>query len=1636
MSLNAPDSKDVLDIQFKIHGSCEVFKKFGQELKSGVNLLAVASNHGLLFAGNFCAPEFKVLQHKNIVNIRETNEKPVARVIPLPSPPVNISASCDGSLLGVVYNENASSFLVVYHIPSFLTQSVRQLHSIRLCSEDNVSCKELVWNPVIPNTLAVILTNGSLVMYNFTSNSYEFNALDKSQQCLCACWSPKGKQIVIGFPNGKIAQFKPDLKMAKTIECPPGVHATPFKVIAIQWLSTYQFAAVFLGNDGSPNLHIINAPKAGPPSYINYYDICYGGGGRENQVFLNHIQPWNLLLVTSGNSAEVGVLGTTETGEAPSWVQYITDAGRMELPLTEEKEDSFPIGCVLDTASSHTVIIDELEKPVMPMVHILSTQGILISYNFMNLRPNAPDVCSPPPPISDNTGGQFRLLSELLGPAKVAPVVTSAGVTPAVDMTFTIPKGSTSTPAKERPSIGPNSTLFGASSQGLSFAQTTATKLNFGQSGPSMTSLSLGLGSTENKPVAQTAPLVKPLPTASSGLNFGQPQIQQPVAKVAQAPAQPLYTVQPTYQAPKQVPAQREALIPTTVSKIGDDNELDDIIKQMIVDQIVAFDTELQLKNKRYREISSKINNLEEIKAFARRLAKLDEIREQAVEDEFTNDIQTLRHALNDSYSIIIECKTKLENYKNPEIAKLTMKTASSNANTRQIAKLESILATNRAQLQVAQQLVDAQWANYQDMVKRNTKQQMHIPSLEGIYQTLIKQKDILAREKIKINCIQSKLNSRTFKTFKENTTVPDAESLADSILSLTLEAEIPVSKLTDEKLAHLNEILKDRPVAIIRPSRPERVGLKSEVILETRIKEAKAKKSIQKLVEQPVKPKEQPSAISFTPKVVSTEVTVPKSQTFAPLQTKPIEKLKDVAPTSGFSFGNKDTSSSIPFEKPKDPVAATLSLASKTSAAPPLSFSMDKPKDVSVPVLSFGTSKPSSSVPFGSFNFNTAKSDFNTVPKSEPLNFSVSSTAVTTVTSSVPSSTPAFSSGFTAPSTVFSSPSIASFTTPTKPEAEPAKESKLESPFFGNKAATTISFGAKTSTGFSFGTPKTEASEEPKAPLNFTMSASSAPATVPTPKTDETDNLFGNLTICKPEGKTEGNIFGGNTQPLGSLFSGTPVSSSESKPSNESSFVQPVVSSPFAAASTTTATPVSSTFRVSSTSSMFGQLSTSLAFGTASVAPASTTSSFGASPVTVASTTSTFGASTTSTFGASPVALTSTAAASTTTSSSSSPFGQVTTVSSPFATASSTAAVSPFATAATTSASPFAQATSTSTPSVFGQSTATSTISSPFGAASAFGSIQTSAQASNQSSLPTNAASSPFAATPPSASVFGGSSIPKPDQSVFAQVASTPFGSTGTAAFSSVTSVKGGNIFSSGFGSPQASSGGSIFGGQTATGGSPFGTPSAATNTGSIFGGAQNQTTPSQGGSIFGGSAQPATSSIFGGSAFAQASTQSTGSIFGGGSGSFGSSGTTNVSSPFGAQAASPSSPFGVQPSGFGSNSAFGGGGSAVFGGSGFSSDAAPIAQSGFGSPQTANQPAFGAAPAFGANPTFGGGATFGSPKNLGFGSPMGSTQQSAFGGGQGTGMGDFGSLAQQGNTQNNNKPAFGGSAFTSYRG
>lgn len=102
------------------------------------------------------------------------------------------------------------------------------------------------------------------------------------------------------------------------------------------------------------------------------------------------------------------MLGTTETGETPTWQQYtMLDECRAELPLSADtKQEAFPVGLCLETGCSHHVRVGETQLPtIMPMIHSITTTGYLVSFNLLNMRPNNVDsICSPPIPLNDISG--------------------------------------------------------------------------------------------------------------------------------------------------------------------------------------------------------------------------------------------------------------------------------------------------------------------------------------------------------------------------------------------------------------------------------------------------------------------------------------------------------------------------------------------------------------------------------------------------------------------------------------------------------------------------------------------------------------------------------------------------------------------------------------------------------------------------------------------------------------------------------------------------------------------------------------------------------------------------------------------------------------------------------------------------------------------------------------------------------------------------------------------------------------------------------------------------------------------------------------------------------------------------------
>lgn len=111
----------------------------------------------------------------------------------------------------------------------------------------------------------------------------------------CLCWSPKGKQIVIGAANGSLSQYRPDLKIVKTFPAPALANASNVTIVNVLWISSFQFLGVYkdiTDPSSAASFVIVNTPKTGT-SYINYDDICYGSGTQQpTKLYIIHQQAW------------------------------------------------------------------------------------------------------------------------------------------------------------------------------------------------------------------------------------------------------------------------------------------------------------------------------------------------------------------------------------------------------------------------------------------------------------------------------------------------------------------------------------------------------------------------------------------------------------------------------------------------------------------------------------------------------------------------------------------------------------------------------------------------------------------------------------------------------------------------------------------------------------------------------------------------------------------------------------------------------------------------------------------------------------------------------------------------------------------------------------------------------------------------------------------------------------------------------------------------------------------------------------------------------------------------------------------------------------------------------------------------
>lgn len=574
------------------------------------------------------------------------------------------------------------------------------------------------------------------------------------------------------------------------------------------------------------------------------------------------------------------------------------DSFRAELPLIGGKTETYPIGFVLETGTNHRITFEETVLPVLPLIHLLTTHGSLVSFNFLNMIPNQRGICSPPNIPADTTGLALYRVHDFNENESKKPIL--APVSSSNDIIFSIAQGTTSTPSvpKTKSIFSPNeqksvgslfgntmpSTLFGQTAKPVqpdvpppnygtlntplfnkisTFGEsnTTTNALNMQKpessvivSTPSVMGVqnsSMGFGNLSSSKALSFAP---PVTTVNSNLPL-QPKSQGiennlNVQRPTEVPAKPLLTVPQTY-TPSAISKTITATPPsikTTVekpTKLEQSDETNKIIKTMILEELQKFGGDIKDLMKRSKSVNINIGTSNDSVRMIKSLNELQDLRIQATEstDSLAAEVQSLRLGLNEAFSMIAEANSKTNQYENnnPLLKNFLQDSQGiSQTSKRQLKKLQSILAINETNLQLVSKIIDSQWSSYQDSMKRNNKNRMRVPSLENIYQTLTKQQEILIKYAARIRLIKSKLGLReNIKIMNTKKGVNDTtvESLTDSIISMSIADDVAAdtARLTNEKLQALRDILRNRRIVTIKPKRPDRPGLNSEVIREKR---------------------------------------------------------------------------------------------------------------------------------------------------------------------------------------------------------------------------------------------------------------------------------------------------------------------------------------------------------------------------------------------------------------------------------------------------------------------------------------------------------------------------------------------------------------------------------------------------------------------------------------------------------------------------------------------------------------------------------------------------------------------------------------------------------------------------------
>ncbi|XP_073807812.1 nuclear pore complex protein Nup214 isoform X2 [Danio rerio] len=442
-----PDSipeREMKDFQFRQMKKIRVFESCADLPKERCSLLCVSNRYGLTIAGR--ERTLKLFWTRDVIaagrtegNPNDTVECACAVTADMDVCLHHISLSSDELSLCVCGSGDAAELIMhFYDMRSFLNkdgQQKRPFCSFRPPASPNTLVQDLKWSPVDASRLAVCLSDGSMMVLDVQDSVTVVAQLPASTGITCVCWSPKGKQVSAGKQDATVVQFTPTLQAKKVIPCPNFYSQDhPVKVLDVLWLSTYTFAVAYAAADGSletpPELVVVSIPKKDEKRderYLNFNDLVYGTcTERQHHYYLCHIEDWDLVLAASAAAIEVSIIAKQE--DKVNWELWLLeDASRAELPVTENSEDTLPVGVAIDYTSQEDIqLSDEKKVPAAPTLLLLSTDGVLCPFSLLNLNPGVKQLNATAVPLP--LDGERAPAAKSSFPA--APVATASSIFP------------------------------------------------------------------------------------------------------------------------------------------------------------------------------------------------------------------------------------------------------------------------------------------------------------------------------------------------------------------------------------------------------------------------------------------------------------------------------------------------------------------------------------------------------------------------------------------------------------------------------------------------------------------------------------------------------------------------------------------------------------------------------------------------------------------------------------------------------------------------------------------------------------------------------------------------------------------------------------------------------------------------------------------------------------------------------------------------------------------------------------------------------------------------------------------------------------------------------------------------------